>query len=134
MTAGLLLDTNALLLLSFQPEDVPPRHLEAFEATDRFVSQICAIEIAIKFSLGKLPLSPNFRMDFSSAFNQIVSDLSADLLPIDLKHIDRLSRLPLFHRDPFDRLIIAQALEHDLTVMTRDRAFAAYPGLSLVQI
>ena len=73
-------------------------------------------------------------MDFSSAFNQIVSDLSADLLPIDLKHIDRLSRLPLFHRDPFDRLIIAQALEHDLTVMTRDRAFAAYPGLSLVQI
>jgi PIN domain nuclease of toxin-antitoxin system len=64
----------------------------------------------------------------------MASEFSADILPIRLNHIDRLSRLPLLHRDPFDRLIIAQSLEDDLTVMTRDRAFAEYPGLRMVQI
>ena len=56
------------------------------------------------------------------------------VLPIRLEHVLRVQELPMHHRDPFDRLIIAQSLEDDLTVMTRDRAFADYPGLSLVQI
>ena len=90
--------------------------------------------MAIKFSLGKLPLPQTFQTDFSRAFAGIVADLSAEILPVELKHIDRLSRLPLFHRDPFDRLIIAQSLEDDLTIMTCDRAFSAYPGLQLVTV
>jgi PIN domain nuclease of toxin-antitoxin system len=132
--SGVLLDTDVLLLFVFEPARVAQTHRNAFETADRYVSQICAIEMAIKFSLGKLPLPPPFQTDFSRAFAGIVADLSADMLPIELKHIDRLSRLPLFHRDPFDRLIIAQSLEDDLTVMTRDRAFSAYPGLQLVTI
>jgi PIN domain nuclease of toxin-antitoxin system len=131
---GFLLDTNALLLFAFEPERVSKTHREAFARQDRFVSQVCAIEIAIKFSLGKLPLPPPFQVDFSRAFTEMASEFSADILPIRLNHIDRLSRLPLLHRDPFDRLIIAQSLEDDLTVMTRDRAFAEYPGLRIVQI
>jgi PIN domain nuclease of toxin-antitoxin system len=131
---GYLLDTNALLLFAFEPEGASQADRAAFASGDRYVSQVCAIEIAIKFSLRKLSLPPPFQTDFARAFNEMVDELSADILPIDLKHIDRLSRLPLFHRDPFDRLIIAQSLEDDLTVMTRDRAFADYPGLSLVQI
>jgi PIN domain nuclease of toxin-antitoxin system len=131
---GFLLDTNALLLFAFEPEKVSKAHLEAFGGLDRYVSQVCAIEIAIKFSIGKLALPAPFQLDFPRAFTEMAAELSADILPISLNHIDRLSRLPLFHRDPFDRLIIAQSLEDDLTVMTRDRAFAAYPGLSLVQI
>ena len=83
---------------------------------------------------GKLPLPPAFETDFSRAFAGVVTDLSADILSIELKHIDRLSRLPPFHRDPFDRLIIAQSMEENLTVMTRDRAFAAYPGLQLATV
>jgi PIN domain nuclease of toxin-antitoxin system len=130
----ILLDTNVLLLFVFEPDRVSAAHRNAFAAADRYVSQVCAIEMAIKSNLGKLPLPPAFRTDFSRAFRGMVSDLSADTLPIEMKHIDRLSRLPLFHRDPFDRLIIAQSLEDDLTVMTRDRAFSAYPGLQLVTL
>ena len=131
---SILLDTNVLLLFVFEPERIPPLHRRAFTAADRYVSQICAIEMAIKFSIGKLSLPPAFQTDFARAFAGMVTDLSADILPIELKHIDRLSRLPLFHRDPFDRLIIAQSLEDDLTIMTRDRAFSAYPGLQLVTL
>jgi prevent-host-death family protein len=82
----------------------------------------------------KRPPPPVFQTDFSRAFAGVADDLGADTLPIELKHIDRLSRLPLFHRDPFDRLIIAQSLEDDLTIMTRDRAFSAYPGLNPVTL
>jgi PIN domain nuclease of toxin-antitoxin system len=131
---GLLLDTNALLLFALQPERVATAHRELFAANDRYISQICAIEIAVKLSIGKLSMPPPFQTDFSRAFVEMAFRLSADIVPVSLKHIDRLSRLPLVHRDPFDRLIIAQSLEDDLTVMTRDRAFADYPGLSLVQI
>lgn len=131
---GFLLDTNVVLFLTFEPGKVTSAHRDSLAARDRYVSQISAIEIAIKFGLGKLGLPPAFRTDFANAFVRMVDSLSADILPIDLKHIDRLSRLPLVHRDPFDRLIIAQSLENDLTIMTRDRAFADYPGLSLVQI
>jgi PIN domain nuclease of toxin-antitoxin system len=131
---GFLLDTNALLLLALESDTVSRTHRDSLGAGDRYVSQVCAIEIAIKLSLGKLVLPAPFQTDFPRAFTEMASQLSADVLRIELKHIDRLSRLPLFHRDPFDRLIIAQALEDDLTVMTRDRTFAAYPGLSLVQI
>ncbi len=131
---GVLLDTNVLLLFVLEPEQVAPIHRNTFAAADRYVSQICAIEMAIKFSLGKLSLPPTFQTDFSRAFEGVVADLSAEILPVELKHIDRLSRLPLFHRDPFDRLIIAQSLEDNLTVMTRDRAFSAYPGLQLVTV
>jgi PIN domain nuclease of toxin-antitoxin system len=134
VTAGILLDTNALLLFTLQSKAVSEAHRSAFAAGDRYVSQVSAIEIAIKFSIGKLALPPPFETDFPRAFLDMADQFGAEILPIDLKHIDRLSRLPLFHRDPFDRLIIAQSLENDLTVMTRDRAFAAYPGLSLVQI
>lgn len=134
MTSGILLDTNALLLLALQSTAVPEVHRETFASSERYISQVSAIEIAIKFSIGKFSLPPPFGTDFPRAFLDMAAQFRADVLPIDLKHIDRLSRLPLFHRDPFDRLLIAQALEHDLTVMTRDRAFAAYPGLNLVQI
>jgi len=131
---GLLLDTSALLLFAFEPKRASQAHRDAFAAADRYISQVCAVEIAFKFSLGKLPLPEPFQTDFARAFETMAAELSADILPIELRHIDRLSRLPLFHRDPFDRLIIAQSLEDNLTVMTRDRVFAAYPGLSLVQI
>ena len=131
---GFLLDTNALLIFAFDPSRTSQAHRDTFDDGDRYVSQVCAIEIAIKFSVGKLTLPPPFQTDFTRAFKDMASQLSADILPIDLRHVDRLSRLPFFHRDPFDRLIIAQSLEDDLTVMTRDQAFAAYPELSVIQI
>jgi PIN domain nuclease of toxin-antitoxin system len=131
---GFLLDTNALLLFALESAQTSKSHRDSFSRGDRYISQVCGIEIAIKFGLGKLILPAPFQTDFSRAFMNMAAELSAEILPIELRHIDRLSRLPLFHRDPFDRLIIAQSLEDNLTVMTRDRAFASYPGLSVVQI
>ncbi len=130
MSLGVLLDTNALLMLALQPGQASVAAQAAFTRQDRFISQVCAIEMAIKHGLGKLALPAPFQTDFARAFEEMATRLGAAILPISLKHIDRLGRLPLFHRDPFDRLIIAQALEDDLTVMTRDRAFTAYPGLN----
>ena len=104
------------------------------EQQQRLVSQVSAIEIAIKLGLGKLSLPPPFTTSFSYAFNEAIEVAGADVLPIEMTHIETLSHLPLHHRDPFDRLIIAQALAESLTVVTRDRAFALYPGLDVYEI
>jgi PIN domain nuclease of toxin-antitoxin system len=131
---GYLLDTNALLLMALQSDAVPTAVTIDYAEGDRFVSHVSAIEIAIKWSIGKLPLPPPFQTDFQHAFAELAQFLSADILPIDLSQIALLGRLPLHHRDPFDRLIIAQALAENLTVVTRDRVFALYPGLDVLEI
>jgi PIN domain nuclease of toxin-antitoxin system len=76
-------------------------------------------EIAIKSTLGKIDAS----------LSGIVSAVHAadfDELPITVAHTERLRALPAHHRDPFDRLLIAQALEERLTIVTHDRLIAAY--------
>lgn len=55
-----------------------------------------------------------------------VDHLGATLMPITVPHLKQVQSLPLHHRDPFDRMMIAQALEENLTIVTRDRAFRAY--------
>ncbi|MGH6956509.1 MAG: type II toxin-antitoxin system VapC family toxin [Caulobacteraceae bacterium] len=129
-----MLDTNALLLMALEDVAVAAGGLETFASGRRYISHVCAIEIAIKHSAGKLPLPPPFQTDFRHAFGEMVQELGAHALPIELSHVAALAHLPLHHRDPFDRLIIAQALCEDLTVVTRDRAFALYPGLNVHKI
>jgi PIN domain nuclease of toxin-antitoxin system len=90
--------------------------------------------MAIKLGLGKLQLPPPFQTSLAHAFADAVDRFAAQILPIELRHIEMLSHLPLHHRDPFDRLIIAQALAENLTVVTRDRSFALYPGLDVYEI
>ncbi len=63
--------------------------------------------------------------------DRVMNDLAIDELALERKHIRAVSNLPLHHRDPFDRLIIAQALAEDLTIVTADRSFAAY-GVPLI--
>ena len=77
---GFLLDTNALLIFAFEPGRTSQAHRDAFDEGDRYVSQVCAMEIAVKFSVGKLPLPPPFQTDFTRAFKDMVSRLSADIL------------------------------------------------------
>jgi PIN domain nuclease of toxin-antitoxin system len=60
--------------------------------------------------------------------------VAADPLPVDLTAIEHLRHLPFHHRDPFDRMIIAQAFAEDLTVVTGDIVFAAYDGLRLLRV
>ena len=55
-----------------------------------------------------------------------VDGMAAEMLPITMAHIGRVQTLPFHHRDPFDRMMIAQAMEEGLTIVTRDRHFQAY--------
>ena len=83
-----------------------------------FVSLACLWEVAIKRNIGKLP--KGLSLDKMTPAPMI-------LLPIQLNHIQQIETLPLHHRDPFDRLIIAQAIVDDFFVMTDDPHFKDYP-------
>jgi PIN domain nuclease of toxin-antitoxin system len=85
---------------------------------DRFISIASIWEISIKLSLGKLSLP--------GPLEDAVAGMAATLLPIAMPYIKRAQTLPFHHRDPFDRMLIAQAIEEGLTIVTRDRIFAAY--------
>jgi PIN domain nuclease of toxin-antitoxin system len=87
-------------------------------ADDVYVSAASAWEIAIKLALGKISTV--------RSVNIAVEECGFQELPITFAHADRLQLLPAVHRDPFDRLIIAQALVEDCVVITRDTMFAAY--------
>ena len=79
-------------------------------------------ELAIKVGLRKLTLSPSYRFWIDQALN----DLKATVLPITIDSVDIISGLPHHHRDPFDRLIIAQALHEGVVLVSADTQFDAY--------
>ena len=75
-------------------------------------------ELAIKRSIGKL--------DFPHDFKAVLSNEAFELLPISFEHLQALEALPLHHRDPFDRLLIAQSIAENVAVVTNDPKFALY--------
>jgi PIN domain nuclease of toxin-antitoxin system len=87
-----------------------------------FLSAISVWEAIVKYQLGKLPLpdSPEIYLPKQRDLHQIMS------LPLDENSVAQLSRLPNLHRDPFDRMLICQALQHGLTIATVDTAIRAY--------
>ena len=91
-------------------------------AHDRLVSIATVWEIGIKVANGKLPLSKPFRAWIDTA----IADLAASVLPITLDHLERQIQLEFHHRDPFDRLLIAQALVDDIPLIGSDTQFDAY--------
>jgi PIN domain nuclease of toxin-antitoxin system len=121
---NLLLDTVALYRAATMPDTLPEaaRDYLRDSASQLRVSLASAWELAIKSALGKLALPCAFE-DF---FAQSVRDLLATTLDVDLGAIARVTQLPPHHRDPFDRLIIAQALIGGFTVVTSDRRFEDY--------
>ncbi|MFZ5668261.1 MAG: type II toxin-antitoxin system VapC family toxin [Pseudomonadota bacterium] len=129
-----LLDTDVVLTAIFDSASLTARarNVLADPDNERQVSVVSAFEIAVKHALGKLPLPVAFDQDFSGAFEDVLVQLAATSLDVRLPHALRVRRLPPHHRDPFDRLLIAQALEEDLTMVSGDRQFAAYDGLRLM--
>ena len=87
-----------------------------------FLSLASIWEIQIKVALGKLDL----KGDLATIVDIQIEQNSIQLLPIDLKHIYALSNLPPHHRDPFDRLLIAQSQIEKMTLATVDSAFDRY--------
>lgn len=123
-----LVDTHALLWYLHDDKLLSQTACDAIETADTvFVSIASLWEIAIKTNLGKLTLAEPFE-DF---FPKQLQLNEIDILPVQLTHLKKLKHLAPFHKDPFDRLIIAQALEDGLTLISKDTAFKNY-NLSLL--
>ena len=120
----LLLDTHAFLWWVGAGRTLSRRARSAIGSgrNECFVSIATAWEIAIKVSLGSLRVE--------GSLDRFLPDQMAangfQPLPIDLRHAARVATLPFHHRDPFDRLLVAQALEEELAVVTADPVFAEY--------
>ncbi len=80
-------------------------------------------EMAIKQSTGKL----NIGNPYASFISEQMRLNSMELLPVKLEHLDLITTLPLHHRDPFDRLLIAQSSVEDILIISADRVFSLYP-------
>lgn len=120
----LLLDTQIFLWYLDQTIRIPSVAREAIEAADNavLVSAVVIWEIAIKTSAGRLeiPTADLRRLP------RLIEATGFDELPVLAKHAAGVSALPWHHRDPFDRLMIAQAREESLTLVTVDQAIRAY--------
>ena len=88
----------------------------------RFVSTISLWEIVIKTSRDKLELKQSFK-----ELNKLIFNNDIEIVTVEIPHLDTLSTLPYFHGDPFDRLLISQAITDDLTIISADRHFKDYP-------
>ena len=121
---ALLLDTHAVVWWWLYAPRLGARARRALAADDQptFVSAVSALEIGIKFRIGKLP-------EFGDPAMRYPTQMARDgftALPVTESHALRAGLLPGDHRDPFDRIIAAQALAEGLTVVTVDPAFAAF--------
>ena len=121
----LLLDTHAFLWFVIGDTRLSGKAqaLIEDESNQRFFSVASLWEIAIKVSIGRLTLSAPFDDIFPS---QLVKN-GIDLLGITIAHTSALTSLPYHHRDPFDRLLIAQAISEQMQIASVDGAFDAYP-------
>jgi PIN domain nuclease of toxin-antitoxin system len=119
-----LLDSHTFLWFVAGDLQLSPVARAAIEDmnNDRFLSIASAWEIGIKVSLGKLPLSQPFDVFLPKQ----LADNSIDLLPITPEHIYQSMALPFHHRDPFDRIILAQSIVEGMPLLSGDTAFDAY--------
>jgi PIN domain nuclease of toxin-antitoxin system len=116
----LLLDTHALLSLLFADGRLSRPASDAIDRSDTqlVVSVVSVWEVAIKRSVGKL--------DAPADLLELIDEAQTEMLTITARHAHATGALPFHHRDPFDRLLIAQARLERCAIVTGDRAFPAY--------
>ncbi|NOY93789.1 MAG: type II toxin-antitoxin system VapC family toxin [Deltaproteobacteria bacterium] len=119
-----LLDTHTFLWMRHSPSRLGERARAVASDVDSalLLSDVSVWEMAIKLSIGKLKLMEPLAQIVREAHEKN----GIERLPIEQAHILRVEQLPLHHRDPFDRLLAAQALIEGLTVSSRDRSFDRY--------
>jgi PIN domain nuclease of toxin-antitoxin system len=122
----LLLDTHTLIWWLANNPTLSIEAKQAIAQVDNmvFVSAASAWEIAIKKTIGKLKAPDDLP--------EQIEKKKFQPLPIEIRHALKVEKLPLHHSDPFDRILIAQALCEELTIVTRDRKFDAY-SVSIVK-
>jgi PIN domain nuclease of toxin-antitoxin system len=120
----ILLDTHIFLWFISGDRRLSADIRDVIRSTDNevYLSVVSVWESIIKYQLGKLPLPepPETYLSRQRDLHQILS------LSVDEKSVAQLARLPLLHRDPFDRMLICQALQNELAIATVDAAIRAY--------
>lgn len=124
----ILIDTHILIWHLEDDSQLSLARSEIISDTDNsiFISVASLWEIAIKSSLGKLSLAKSIE-DILAEINQS----SSSIRPIEPGHTIQVSKLPFHHRDPFDRMIIAQAMVENIQLMSADNGFFVY-GVDLL--
>jgi PIN domain nuclease of toxin-antitoxin system len=128
----LLLDTHIFLWLIDDDKRLSAQYRQAIQNpnNEKFLSVVSIWECVIKYQIGKLDFS-------SSPETYLPKERRKHLiktLTVDENSIAQLIKLPLLHKDPFDRLIMAQALQHDLIIMTEDKLILAYPNIQFIKL
>ena len=115
-----LLDTHSLLWTIFEPDKLTIKAQEIISDRHNIicVSLISLWEISIKKNIGRLDLPQNFL--------EVVENGEFEMLPLTTAQIQQYQELPLHHRDPFDRMLIVQARQQKLTLITRDSEIPKY--------
>jgi len=129
-----LLDSNAFLWAKETPKILRSGAREIVEDPQNtlFVSAVGLWELADKASKGKLPEFAAIMDRLPGGLEAALTESGIQLLSLETAHIAHFYRLPFHHRDPFDRLMIAQAQVEGLTMISRDAAFQGYSGLKIV--
>lgn len=124
---NLLLDTHILLWWLADDKRLPKVAVKTIAATDGsiFVSVASVWEIAIKVAQNRIKVDPDILLNG-------IAQSGFQLLPITAQHALQTARLPLYHRDPFDRMLVAQAQVEPLHLLTHDAALRPYGDAILV--
>lgn len=117
-----ILDTHVLLWASTTPERLGAAEQLLVDADRRIVSAVCVWELAIKQHLGKLSLGSDVR----TWSRRVTTELALDHLPVTAEHAATVEHLPDVHRDPFDRLLVAQAVSEGVVLLTADDRLTEY--------
>ena len=115
-----LLDTHAVLWF-LNGEKMPENVKEMIIDGENYISIVSLWEVAIKMNIGKYTFNGGF-----SKFRELVRNNGFRVLDIKDEYMEQLLKLPLIHKDPFDRLLIATALTEDLTLITMDENIQKY--------
>jgi len=118
-----LLDTHTFLWFVMGSPKISGELRLQIENNDNFLSIVSIWEIAIKYGIGKL----NLGLPFNDFIDQQIIPNGIQILNIQLEHLKIFADLPLHHRDPFDRLLIAQAIVEDIPIISVDSLFSLYP-------
>ncbi len=117
-----LLDTHTFLWYLSGDSARPGKIIETISKTEHVYLSVASLwEIAIKQSVNKLKYS-----DSIVDLGEICKELHFEILDLDLPSIERVKKLPFLHKDPFDRILIAQAQENSLTIITKDMYIPKY--------
>ncbi|MEO9004551.1 MAG: type II toxin-antitoxin system VapC family toxin [Ginsengibacter sp.] len=120
---GLLLYTRSFIWFMDGDNSLPEKSVNAIKNINNkcFISVASLWEIAIKLSLKKIELQSDF-----NKINHFITDNDIDILSVTFDHLQKLLTIPFYHRDPFERIIIAQGLSEDFTIVAKDKNFGSY--------